>query len=94
MDGDKETGWVSIVSYDGNGGDLETYLDMPLAIWRRIEQGEDITLKGTGAYEGLTLTSSWHFKDRLVTIWQESDEYGGAECAIDKPIEKLAVDID
>ena len=90
----KETGWVSIVSYDGNGGDLGTYLDMPLDTWKRIEQGEEITLEGTGAYEGLPLTSSWHFKDRLVTIWQESDEYGGAECAIDKPIEKLAINID
>ena len=51
MDEDKETGWVSIVSYDGNGGDLETYLDMPLAIWRRIEQGEDIS-KGQAPMKG------------------------------------------
>ena len=50
----KETGWVSIVSYDGNGGVLETYLDMPLDTWRRIEQGEDIS-KGQAPMKVLPL---------------------------------------
>lgn len=80
-----------VTSYDGNGGDLETYFEIPFETWKRIGQGADITLEGLGAYESVELFSSWHFKDRLVTIWQSSEVFGGAECAIDKSVEELSV---
>ena len=85
--------WVYITSYDGNGGDLETYVDMPFRTWEKIRSGEKVDHKGTGGYEGEKLISDWHFKDGMVTIGQESKSYGWGECAIDKPIEELHVDI-